>query len=396
MLSELLFLWLSSNLFFMTDRPRRVVLATGIYPPEVGGPATYVRSLAGMMKECGWTPIVITYGDQDPPQDGWKVMHIGRHGGVPWRYFRYAFCVWKQARTADVVYVQGGVSEGLPGTVGALLAGRGRRLIMRVPGDYAWEMHQQKPGVTPESLDTFVHCRHRGSTRMLETIERWTAKHAERVVTPSAYLKNIVSVWGVVASKIRVVYSAVPPLPSGLSREEVRANVGWNACTVLFTAVRAVPWKGVDFLLSLLEDLPETYVLCVAGDGPLLPEWRHLAHDKGLDARVRFLGRVDREVMAGWYRAADLFLLASGYEGFPHVVVEAVSTGLPCLVSDRGGNPEAQAVFPSSVQVCPYQDHSAWKTACLEPHPRLPPAVMDQFSAGAHQVMQLIDDLCVS
>ena len=64
----------------------------------------------------------------------------------------------------------------------------------------------------------------------------------------------------------------------------------------------------VSTLLSLLEDLPETYVLCVAGDGPLLPEWRHLAHDKGLDARVRFLGRVDREVMAGWYRAADLFV----------------------------------------------------------------------------------------
>ena len=102
----------------MTDRPRRAVLATGIYPPEVGGPATHVRF--GGDDERVWVDANRDHlwGSRST-QDGWKVMAIGRHGGVPWRYFRYAFCVWKQGDGGCGLCPRG-VSEGLPGTVGAL------------------------------------------------------------------------------------------------------------------------------------------------------------------------------------------------------------------------------------------------------------------------------------
>jgi rhamnosyl/mannosyltransferase len=93
---------------------------------------------------------------------------------------------------------------------------------------------------------------------------------------------------------------------------------------VILTNVRAVPWKGVDFLIDVVARLPEAYVLVVIGEGPLLETWKQRAQDRGLASRVRFLGRVSREVVAEWNQAADVFVLPSGYEGYPHVVIEAV------------------------------------------------------------------------
>ncbi len=375
---------------------RRVLFATGIYPPEMGGPATYVRSLARAMSQAGWEPIVVTYGDEPVPQDGWPVISVSRKGGVFFRYLSYARAVWREARSADVVYVQGGVSDGFPGSLGAICTGKADRLLMRVPGDYAWEMHQQQPGVQQELLDTFVLSRHGGSTGRLERMERWTAARARYIVTPSQYMKKIVTAWGANSEKIRVIYSAVPPLPEGRSRETVRTESGWQEKKVFFTVARAVPWKGVDFLLNVFAELPESHVLCVAGDGPLLEEWMRLSRAKGLEHRVKFLGRVDRTVVAGWYRAADIFLLATGYEGFSHAIVEAVSTGLPCIVSDRGGNPETQTLFPAHVRILPYQDHQAWKQACLRDVPRLAPTITQDFTVGATQLMSLIEEICAS
>ena len=376
--------------------PLRVLFATGIYFPEMGGPATHVRTMARAFHEKGWTPIVVAYGDMQVPSEGWEVVRVSRRYGPLIRYVRYAMQVWKLAKNADLVYLQGGVSEGLPGTIGALLAGKGSRLMMRVPGDYAWEMSQQQPGALFEPLDTFVERSPYGVIGLLARLERWTASKAKAVIAPSQYIKKIVTAWGVTPEKIQVIYSAVPPLPSGRSREEVRAAQGWSDRVILFTVVRAVPWKGVDFLLKVLSELPETHVLCVAGDGPLLAVWQAQAESLGLAARVIFLGRVDRAVLAGWYEAADLFLLATGYEGFSHVVVEAVSTGLPCVVSSCAGNPETMQLFPEHVRVCSYQDHEAWKQACLMPVSRAARLQTDAFHRGTDQLMEVIQSVCAS
>ncbi len=77
-------------------------------------------------------------------------------------------------------------------------------------------------------------------------------------------------------------------------------------------------------------------VLLVAGDGPLRPELERLELESG---SVRVLGhRPDvRAVLA----AADLFVLPSLREGLSFAVLEAMALGLPPVVSDAPGNPEA-------------------------------------------------------
>lgn len=369
-----------------------IVIATGIYPPEIGGPATYVHALARWLNKNGHNPVVVTYGDVPASSDeGWSVRTISRSGGPLVRYLRYAWTVFCLARRADIVYLQGPVSEGFPGAIAARLASR--PTVLKVVGDYAWESDQGRGG--KESLDDFVKWPHNGVIGIIEHIERWVAKQARNVIVPSRYLKGIVEAWGVPSEKVRVIYNTVPKLPTVQDRNGLRAALGIADKKVILTVVRAVPWKGVDFLITVLRNVPEDTVLFVAGEGPMLEEWKRLSHESLLASRVKFLGRVDRQTLAGWYAAADAFVLATGYEGFPHVVVEAVSVGLPCLVSDRGGNPETKELYPDYVRVLPYRDEQAWTEALRHIPPRLAPVPVRPFEEVAAEALEILK-LCAS
>lgn len=367
----------------------RVLLATGIYPPEIGGPASFTRELARELKRRGHEPAVVCYGDEKTlKSEGWPVYVVPRAGGPLVRYARYAWRVFLSARFTDVVFLQGPVSEGLPGTIGAWLARK--PTIMKIVGDYAWEIYRQESPANLELLDEFVKRRHGGSVGQLERIERWTSKRAKLIVTPSRYLKKIVQAWGVASGNIRVIYNTIPPLPPTKSRDELRASFGLTGMKLILTVVRAVPWKHGDFLCEVLSKLPEEYRLAIVGDGPALEDWKRRADEFGVASRVVFAGKLNREKVAEWYAMADVFALPSGYEGFPHVVAEAASVGLPNLVSDQGGNPETKELFPGLVTVLPYLDAEAWRMALSSDLRRGKPKQSASFEALAAEYLDIL------
>jgi glycosyltransferase involved in cell wall biosynthesis/4-amino-4-deoxy-L-arabinose transferase-like glycosyltransferase len=335
----------------------RIFLATGIYPPESGGPATYTAGLASAFRAQGHTVEVLAYGNPDLKDPG--VTRVSRTGGAIIRYVRYAWQAFRLARRSDVVYAQGPVSEGLPTMIGAWFAGRS--VTMKVVGDYAWEMAMQRG--EKDLLDPFLTKRHGGVIGWYERIERWTARRAYRVIVPSRYLKTVVERWGVPNERIQIIVNANEPMPETRGRTAERRALGVEDRVVILTAVRAVPWKGVAELMASLKDLPPSHLLVVAGDGPMFDDWSLLAEKLGVQDRVRMLGRIDRATLAKWYEAADAFALNSGYEGYPHVVAEAASFGVPCFVSDQGGNPETKETFGDLVRILPYADVAAWTNA---------------------------------
>ncbi len=347
-----------------------ILLATGIYPPESGGPATYTAALAKALSKRGHTVTIVTYGDV--PVETKRaiktesitenVIYISRKGGVFMRYSRYAKAVYNQAKKADVIFAQGAVSEGVPATLMAKWLGK--KICLRIPGDYAWEMGMQiDPSTTEASLDKFLTHRHFGRVRIYEWLERWTARSAWSLIAPSQYLKSVIERWGVPTERIEVIKNAVQELPATEGRSTLRKRFKVENKIVCLTAVRAVPWKGVADLVTWWHRLPKTHVLVVAGDGPELSAWKKIAEQEEVTDRVRFVGRLPQVQLAEWYDAADVFVLHTGYEGYPHTIPEAVSRGLPCLVSDQGGNPETRVEFGEMVQVLPYQDRDAWLSA---------------------------------
>jgi glycosyltransferase involved in cell wall biosynthesis len=340
---------------------------------------------------------VVSYGDADgvDEQDGYPVERIGRGRDVLTRYWNYFVAVVRRAQSSDVVYLQGPVSEGLPGTLAALLVQK--PTVMKIVGDYAWEISMQQTEQTSdghvELLDEFLTRRHKGKIWWLEKIERWTAKRAKQIIVPSQYLKNVIVKWGISPDRITVVYNGMEPLNDGRSRDEARSAFGVMDKRVLLTVVRAVPWKGGDFIIRLLAELPADVLFVIAGDGPSLSFWKSEAERLNVADRVRFVGRLGRADLAEWYRAADLFVLATGYEGFSHVAVEAAMAGLPLYISDKRGNVETHAMFPHLVKLLAYQDRDAWLNALKgtwmpRQAPSVPPFDHPQMVAATMDVLK--------
>ncbi|MDO8560385.1 MAG: glycosyltransferase family 4 protein, partial [bacterium] len=115
----------------------RLLIAAEIFPPAIGGPATYAATLARELPARGWEVTVVCYADQVVGEYPDPVIAVPRRGGPVARYWRYFFTIWKTAKHFRAVYAQGPVSSGLPALVVAKL--RRKKLVVKVTGDYAWE-----------------------------------------------------------------------------------------------------------------------------------------------------------------------------------------------------------------------------------------------------------------
>jgi len=118
---------------------------------------------------------------------------------------------------------------------------------------------------------------------------------------------------------------------------KLKLGIKENVKVILFVH-RLSERKGAQYLPEILEKLKdEPIVLVVVGDGPLRKDIEKRIMEKGLGERVRFLGWVPQEAITDYFGVADVFLMPSDEEGFPHVLLESMAQGVPFVVTDVGG-----------------------------------------------------------
>ncbi len=301
----------------------RICLATPLYPPELGGPATYTKILEESFPGEGIEVAIVPFST------------VRRYPRFV-RHILYYAKLRAQAKTADVILVLDPISTGLP----ALFAARAleKPLVLKVVGDYAWEQGRQRFGVT-QTLDEFIETPSQPSmVRLLRRMESYVARHATKVLVPSEYLKKVVISWGVSKESITVIYNAVTPVSSGSVSEEVAALSRPRIVTV----GRLVSWKGVHALLDIVAKLRvefPTLSLVVAGEGP--EQERLTQHAKDLlKTGYVYTGSVSNDSVQALLQDADVFALNTSYEGFSHVIIEALYAGTPIVTTPVGGTPE--------------------------------------------------------
>lgn len=119
-------------------------------------------------------------------------------------------------------------------------------------------------------------------------------------------------------------------------RRYERERLGLKGKKVFICVGRFSDVKNQMFLVDVFNDVVKydnNCVLLFVGDGENRVEVGEKVTEYGLSENIKFLGIIG-DVYSKMI-ASDVFLLPSLYEGFPTVVLEAVSTGLPCLVSDK-------------------------------------------------------------
>ena len=304
---------------------KKIVMAAGLFPPDIGGPATYAAMVAKRLPDHGFTVEVVPYG---------AVRLVAK-----WRrHLTYFWQLWRASRGADVVYALDGVSVGVP----AFLVSRLRRipLVVRLGGDYAWEQGAQRFGIT-DPLDVYTENRQEYAlpVRMLARVQDFVVSRATLVILPSQYLRSIVTTWsGIKADRLQVVYSALFPLPAPPNRAQVREQLAYNRFTI-FSAARLVPWKGMVTLVKVLANVPEAQ-LVIAGDGPEANKIRETTALLRVTDRVRLVGSLSKEALGSAIYGADVFAYNTAYEGLSHQLLEVMDLGVPIVTTNIGGNTE--------------------------------------------------------
>ena len=309
-----------------------VLVVSGIWPPDVGGPASHAPELAEFLAGRGHGVEVVITADGPPASEPYPVRYVSRRIPVGLRHLATVALVARRARANDVVYATGMLTRS------ALAARLARRpLVAKVTGDEAYERSLRR-GLYAGDLEGFQH--HRGGlqVRALRRSRDLALRGAAHVFCPSRFLAELVEAWGVPAGRITVLPNPAPEVPGLAPREELRAAFGFERPTLVF-AGRLMAAKALDVALAAAAQVPEAD-LVLAGDGPDRPELEARAAELGLGARARFLGAQPRERVLELFRAADAHVLSSAWENFPHTLVEALAVGTPVVATSVGGVPE--------------------------------------------------------
>ena len=307
----------------------RVLIVSGIWPPDVGGPASHAPELAAFLRDRGHSVEVVTTADAAPASEPFRVEWVSR--GLPSgvRHLAVAEKVRARARGADVVYATSMIGRGALGSAAAR-----RPLVIKLTTDEAYERARRR-GLYAGDMDAFQHVDGGIRVAALRRARNAALSRAARVVCPSAYLRDMAVSWGVPAARVLVVPNSAPDLPRLPGRNDARAAVGVDGPLLAF-AGRVGRQKALEVGLAAVAKVDGVSLL-LAGDCPERAEMEARAAELGLTDRVRFLGPLSRRDVLELFRAADASLLSSSWENFPHTVVESLAVGTPVIATRVGG-----------------------------------------------------------
>ncbi|HJM56078.1 MAG: hypothetical protein CMJ98_06560 [Planctomycetes bacterium] len=319
----------------------RVLITSPVFPPDLGGPATYVPSLGRFLVGRNHDVRVVAFCS-DPAPSGYpfSVKTISR-GSLPVRYLKAFWAVFKAAKGCDVVYVNEHLA--LLHVLAAKL--RGVPAVIRIMVDGSWEIAHRKGWCDGDDIVTYQSRSYGWRVGLTRALQRTWWGWCHRIICCSEFLRQIlIQSHGVSQDKAQRIFNAYhgPAVEDvHATPDQARDQLGLNGGRrYVLTICRLMGWKRVDGIIEALQGLPEDVDLLVAGDGDMEEAWRKLAADLGLAERVHFLGNVPHEQIPLYIRSAHVFVLNSEYEGLSHTLLEVLYLGTPIVASGVCGNPE--------------------------------------------------------
>lgn len=305
---------------------------SGIWPPDIGGPASHGPQFAEYLSARGHHVRALVSAAGPLANSAFPVRVTRRDRPLPVRLVAGAAALTRAVRQVDVVY-----ATGIYHRTAAACRLAGTPLVLKVVNDPAYE-RSHNWGRTRLSLADFQGEASRDPVVLALRFARDRALgSADALVVPSEYQARIVRGWGL-RPPVTVISNPAVVVGSSRSREELRSALGMTGLTAVF-AGRLVMQKNLGLAVDVMRDVPGLRLLIV-GEGPERAALTRAVAAARVGARVSILPAVSQREAGDLMRAADLTLLPSDWENFPHAVVESLAQGTPVVATAVGGVPE--------------------------------------------------------
>lgn len=312
-----------------------VLLIAHSYPPVLGGSEVEAQQVSAELRKRGHRVHVLCAGEDPMPRVGeWvdsfgtPVRILGRNAPLRWkgRVFAAGVVWWliKERRDFSIAYF---LMQGLQVLIGVPVARLlGMVVVMKFSGaGEILRLRESRVG----RLELLV----------LRSL-------AHRITVLNSGMMEEAASAGLDLSRLLWMPNPVDteefrPCAEDRRRELRKAMGLPPAARVVAFVGRLAPQKTPPSLLEafslVLQQYPEA-ILAFVGDGPSRAALTERVGQLGLDRNVRFVGQLDRTGVRQWLQASDVFVLVSPLEGLSCALLEAMSTGLPSVVSDIPAN----------------------------------------------------------
>jgi|APGre2960657468_1045069.scaffolds.fasta_scaffold36888_2 glycosyltransferase involved in cell wall biosynthesis len=297
----------------------KCLLISGIYRPEIGGPATYLPTLASVLIDQSNQVEIITLKNSSAPaqSEAWPVNYITRDQNLLLRFVKTVMLIIRKAKQAESIFSNGLIQE----TAVALVFIK-RKSVAKVVDDPVW-FRAVRNNESSLNIIEFNNSKLKFKHRLQRILIRWGLNRFDVITCPSIQLKNIIENWG--------VYKPIEFIPNGVSLVNDKST---DPNFDLVIVCRLISLKNVDRIIRA--SVKTNVSVAVVGSGPEEGNLRELAISLG--AKVTFLGQLNKNEVNKILLRSKIYLNLSDHEGLSFSLLEAMSSGLPSIVSNIQGN----------------------------------------------------------
>jgi len=304
----------------------KVLVTVGIFPPDIGGPATFVPKIVNYFQnELNYEIEILTLSDSKnlDIKDRFFVKRIDRNLPIIYRWLKTIFTIYKLGKNKDLIFVNG---LGTESTIANIFLKK--KIIRKIVGDPVWERAYNK-GKVSENFDEFQVKNYGFSISLQKKVRNFSIKNSDIVITPSQHLKNFILNLGF-KNKIETIHN-------GITIPEESAKKFTNDQTNITIVSRLVTHKNIEKIIAAISDLNNSLIkLNIIGDGPELDQLQSIASRSNNKENIIFHGKLNRDDINSIFLQSDIYVQASNYEGLPHSLLEAMSYGIPVLCTPVG------------------------------------------------------------
>lgn len=306
-----------------------ILITTGIYPPDVGGPARFVPLIAEKLSNKNNVKVITLSEDMSNlNKDGYQVIRILRKQNKFIRIFKTFFLILKFGRKSDVIFINGLWLE----TYLANLFIR-KNTIRKIVGDPVWEKYYSKYKVT-EEFDEFQSKKYNISIELYKFFRNVSIRSVNTIIVPSNHLSNFIKNIGFSGNLMQI--------NNGTKKsKEIEKIYDENNFLIVSRLVRH---KNIDLIIKSFNDLNKQdsleFKLNIIGEGPEYKNIKNLIEKFDLSDSISLIGSKFGNELEEYYKNSSYFLQLSSYEGMPHSILEAMNHKLIVIASKFGGNYE--------------------------------------------------------
>jgi len=343
------------------SRIKKIVIATGIWPPDIGGPATYAEGFSQRLAELGWKVKIITYATRKSKiknqneklrkfasqtfiekENTREIYFISKKWPKGIRHLIYFGRVLWAAKGAEVVYALDATAAGAPAAGVAFLLRK--KFLIRIGGDLLWERAAESGQFSGPMNDFYESGFYKSFRPFIFRVVRFVLRRARVIFITAENMGEVYEkYYGVKREKIKLL----PNVFEGRAGNEENYFRSKSLKTILF-AGRFVRYKNLERLIKVLGEVYEKIKpakLVLIGEGPEREALElkvkslslNFTRDISLKDKVEIKETVSREELKRIIAESDLGVALAWTEYNPNFILECLKAGTPVLVSRENG-----------------------------------------------------------